>query len=146
MIRIVINKCFGGFGISAEALYELIKMKSKCVKKIPAKEYYGGKDGDWEARYKKDLGTRCKEFKNGFLIYDLINILYKKDNVYCLKDEFEDSVRSDPDLVAVVEKLKEKANGICAKLEIVEVPDGVDFSIEEYDGMEHIAEKHRTWG
>jgi hypothetical protein len=30
-------------------------------------------------------------------------------------------------------------------LEIVEIPDDVEYTIEEYDGLEHIAEKHRTW-
>ena len=24
--------------------------------------------------------------------------------------------------------------------------DGIEYSIEEYDGMEHVAEAHRTWG
>jgi len=27
----------------------------------------------------------------------------------------------------------------------VEVPDDVDWYVEEYDGLEHIAERHRTW-
>jgi hypothetical protein len=37
------------------------------------------------------------------------------------------------------------ANGACADLKIVEVPDEVDWYIEEYDGNEWVAEKHRTW-
>jgi len=53
--------------------------------------------------------------------------------------------RADPKLIQVVEELGDKANGSCAKLEIVEIPDGVDWQIEEYDGNEHVAEKHRTW-
>jgi hypothetical protein len=28
---------------------------------------------------------------------------------------------------------------------VVEIPDDVNWQVEEYDGMEHIAEKHRTW-
>jgi hypothetical protein len=28
---------------------------------------------------------------------------------------------------------------------VVEIPDGTDYEISEYDGNEHIAEKHRTW-
>ena len=54
--------------------------------------------------------------------------------------------RSDPDLVAVVEKLRKRANGDHAQLEVVEIPDDVEWQIEEYDGIEHVAEKHRTWG
>ena len=33
-----------------------------------------------------------------------------------------------------------------AELEIVEIPDGVAWQIAEYDGFEHVAGKHRTWG
>ena len=146
MQKVIINKCFGGFGISGDALYELIKMKSESVKKVSAKEYYGGNNIDWETRYKKDLETRCSKFKDGFFIYDVLGVLYKNDYIYYLKDEYEESVRSNPDLIDVVERLKEKANGKCAKLEIVEIPDNVKYFIEEYDGMEHISEEHRTWG
>ena len=41
--------------------------------------------------------------------------------------------------------MSDAADGSCAKLEIVEIPDGVDWTVEEYDGNEHIAESHRTW-
>jgi hypothetical protein len=53
--------------------------------------------------------------------------------------------RSNPKLVAVVEKLGERA-GEKAKLEVLEIPDGVEWEIDEYDGMEWVSEKHRTWG
>ncbi len=53
--------------------------------------------------------------------------------------------RSDPKLVSCVEKLGTKANGECAELEIVEIPDDVDWEICDYDGKEWVAEKHRTW-
>lgn len=56
-----------------------------------------------------------------------------------------DIPRNDPLLIQVVEELGPKANGACAKLEIVEVPDDVEWEIEEYDGSEHVAEAHRTW-
>jgi hypothetical protein len=32
-----------------------------------------------------------------------------------------------------------------AQLQVVEIPDGVEWQIEEYDGVEWVAEKHRTW-
>jgi hypothetical protein len=53
--------------------------------------------------------------------------------------------RTDAFLVAAVEALQDGAGGECAKLRVVEIPDGTDYEIEEYDGNEHIAEKHRTW-
>ena len=35
--------------------------------------------------------------------------------------------------------------GFAANLKIVEVPDDVNWEVVQYDGLEHIAEKHRTW-
>jgi len=32
-----------------------------------------------------------------------------------------------------------------ADLKIVEIPDGTNYEIDEYDGNEHVAEVHRTW-
>lgn len=37
------------------------------------------------------------------------------------------------------------ASGDYAKLKVVEVPDGVKWYIEEYDGREHVAADHETW-
>jgi hypothetical protein len=54
--------------------------------------------------------------------------------------------RDDPDLVAVVENLGEKANGRHASLKVVDVPDDVDWYIHDYDGMESVHENHRSWG
>ena len=53
--------------------------------------------------------------------------------------------RNDPTLVAVVEKFGDKANGFCATLKVIEIPEDVDWYVEEYDGNEWVAEKHRTW-
>jgi hypothetical protein len=54
--------------------------------------------------------------------------------------------RDDPLLIQVVLAVGEiNASGPHASLKIVEIPDGVKWQIEEYDGLEHVAEKHRTW-
>jgi len=59
---------------------------------------------------------------------------------------FEDD-RSNPKLIKVVKELgSKKVSGGFAKLKIVKIPDNIDWYIDEYDGMEHIAERHRTWG
>lgn len=60
-------------------------------------------------------------------------------------DYRDDEKRTDPKLIKCVEKLGASANGMGADLKIVEIPDGVEYVIEEYDGMEHVAEKHQTW-
>ncbi len=48
-------------------------------------------------------------------------------------------------LVRAVQELGEKADGSFARLKIVEIPDDVEWTIEEYDGSEWVAENHRTW-
>ena len=53
--------------------------------------------------------------------------------------------RDDPVLVQVVEELGEKSNDVYSDLKIVEIPEDVDWYIHEYDGLEHVAERHRTW-
>jgi len=57
-----------------------------------------------------------------------------------------DLTRDDPLLVEIVENLtSEKASGRFAELKIVEIPDDVDWYIEEHDGREWVSERHRTW-
>lgn len=53
--------------------------------------------------------------------------------------------RDDSDLVAAVETLGKEANGHCAELKIVEIPEGVEWEIADYDGKEAVEEKHRKW-
>jgi hypothetical protein len=56
-----------------------------------------------------------------------------------------DILRTDAILLEVVDELGTEANGQCAKIKIIEIPDDVEWEISEYDGIEHVAEKHRTW-
>lgn len=60
-----------------------------------------------------------------------------------------DIPRDNPDLVRVVETLGSKlSSGWASNLCIVEIPDDVPedgWIIQEYDGQEWVAEKHRTW-
>ena len=58
--------------------------------------------------------------------------------------EFEDD-RTNSKLVECVETLGSEADGECADLKVVEIPDDVDWEIDDYDGVETIHEKHRTW-
>lgn len=58
----------------------------------------------------------------------------------------DDFKRDDPILIGIIEEYGEKiCSGAHCKLKIVEIPDDVDFVIEEYDGLEWVSEKHRTW-
>jgi len=53
--------------------------------------------------------------------------------------------RNDPLLIQVIEELGPLADGRFAKLKIVDVPDDVEWEIDDYDGRETVKEKHRSW-
>lgn len=90
-MKVVINKCLGGYSLSKEA-------------------------------------------------YKFLNIPWDGYGFEFMKD------RSNPALVKCVEALGDKASGCFAELKVVEIPDDVEWEIDEYDGVEWVAEKHRTWG
>ena len=114
-MKVVINADYGGFGLSDEAIREYAKRKG-----ITLVEEKNERWGD---------------------------ITFYKDSVaednYFSERELE---RNDSVLVEVVEALtSEKASGRFACLKVVEIPEDVDWYVEEYDGIEWVAEKHRTW-
>lgn len=60
------------------------------------------------------------------------------------------SARTDPKLIALIEELGAEKVGSHSggtHLKIVEIPDDVKWTIEEYndDGREIVSEVHRTW-
>lgn len=56
-----------------------------------------------------------------------------------------DMDRHDPLLIQLVEELGEEVNTRYSNLQIIEIPDDADYVIEEYYGLENIAEKCRKW-
>ena len=50
--------------------------------------------------------------------------------------------RTDPHLIQVIEEMGHSAGD---DLKVLDVPDGVEWHIEEYDGWESIHEDHRVW-
>ena len=89
-MKVVINRCYGGFGLSEKA-------------------------------------------------YEYLDIPWDGYGYICNED------RTNPKLVECVEKLGEDANGTFAELKVVEIPDDVEWTIEEHDGLEWVSEKHRVW-
>ena len=70
---------------------------------------------------------------------------------YCKRKGIEkirryDIPRDDPDIINIVETMGEASWGKYAKLEIIDIPDGIDWKIGEHAGEEWVYENHRTWG
>ena len=78
----------------------------------------------------EDLGKVISEIPNGKRFYES---WHGEEN------------RNDPDLIEVIERLGDKANGVCADLAIKEIPDGSDYEITEYDGNEDVMPPRMSW-
>lgn len=82
----------------------------------------------------------------GFSLTDAAMKEYKnRKNITDLTFYDYDIPRECPVLVAMVEEQGTAINGDFSALKVVEIPDVVNWYIEEYDGMEHVAERHGTW-
>jgi len=143
-MKVVINSDYGGFGVSAYALKHLLEIGASCLHEATPKNYYGGESGktNWQDEWERDR-NEYEDIGEG-VFADLVsshNIL-KGETLYYLSYDVK---RTDPDLIATVELLGEKANRFCAKLKVVEIPDDINWEIEERDGMERIREVSRTW-
>lgn len=154
---VVINVCHGGYSLSYLAIKRLAELNGK--------ECYAY-ERIWDDKERPYRLAKNPENNDMFLSYfntndeDLVNRISQSDNWHLMTDEEKDAHnkeyekyaldsrpedRTDPKLIQVIEELGELANGRCAKLKIVEIPDDVEYHIHEYDGYEHIAENHRTW-
>jgi len=154
-MKIVINSCFGGFSLSPLATKRLAKLNGrKCYFFVMSKD--------------KLEPVKLEEADKAFVwyAYDIPNpnkVLLSAENWHEMSFEERKAAndaadaadkhninsrtidRNDPKLIQVIEELGVKANGKYAKLTIVEIPDDVEWTIEEYNGNEHVAEVHRVW-
>ena len=123
-MKIVINDCFGGFGLSPTATRRYAELKGYHIVET-------GEEGAWKILF--------------------IHPTYSGSYDDMTPDERENIIspydipRNDPTLIQVVEEMGVGSYGSFATLKIVEIPDDVDWTIQEYDGTEWVAEVHRTW-
>lgn len=94
-MKVVINNCYGRFGLSPKAKERYWDLKGKNLAEVPLDEFA----------------------------------------------KSETIERHDPVLVRVVEEMGKAADGWLAQLTIIEIPDGVDYVIRDYNGKEWVA-----WG
>lgn len=154
-MKVVINKCYGGFSLSAKAVKRMAELNGKecyfftsamsippkftpvsieeignsmfwIALSIPNPEDFLYSEKSWHDMTMEERAAFNKKFKD-------IDLDCRPEN------------RSDPVLIQTVEELGGEANGACAKLSIVEIPDNVEYEIDEYGGIETVHEKHRSW-
>lgn len=131
-MKIILNKCYGGFDVSDEA-YEL----------------YAKKRGISLYRYYNDYDNKKMHKGSGLITYYFTEDF--GDNVENDKIDWETHLyldsghRDDPTLIEVVEELGKKASGSYGNLVIVEIPNNMDYVIDEYDGVETLHERVKVW-
>lgn len=155
-MKVVINVCFGGFSLSPKAVKRLAELQGRechfftnprnplnIHKLIPISLEQAEKEFMWFAYDTADAEKFSTPDNWNELPLDERQMANERSNKHSIDSREAD--RKDPNLVRVVEELGAAANGAHAKLRIVEIPDDVEFEIDEYDGNEHVAEVHRTW-
>lgn len=149
MPKIVINRCYGGFGLSPLAYNRLAELQGKPC-------YFFSHD--YKTQKFSPLTLEHAATSSGTVFHFTIpnpnEVLPVKTgtieqnrayNEVFRQIEIGAPERDSTELVQVVEELGERANGAYSELEIVEIPDGVQWEIDDYDGMERVDEVHRSW-
>jgi hypothetical protein len=131
IMKVAINTCYGGFGLSDEAKDRYIEIKGMAVHKVKGElgfmNYLFAPAEEYQAQLAEDRKTR-NYAKSTAMYFSFYNI-----------------ERNDPALIQVIEEMGDAAAGAFADIKIVDIPDDVEYTIEEYDGKEWVAEVHRTW-
>lgn len=138
-MKIILNKCFGGFSVSKEAI--LLYAKKKGYEIFAYGRCYGSSHN---LRKIDPQHSECPV--DLFVIKDYGKYVegdtpWEEENVLYINSDY----RADETLIEVVEELGEKANGRFAELKVVEIPDGLDYVIDDYDGIETLHERVQEW-
>lgn len=140
-MKIVVNRCHGGFGLSYEATMEYARLAGiKLYASVNARKPNGSLDLDHQKPF--DVGSKEPYTSIHYTTKPLTaNGQIEEDSYW----SDHDLKRDDLILIEVVRKLGEKANDDFAQLEIVNVPSDVKWQIDDYDGYESVHEVHRSW-
>ena len=116
--KVVINTCYGGFELSDEAVLWL----EQNAKDKKLREFLKEK--------RKELSQKKSKF-------DTVESCMASELLFSFCDN--GIPRHHPDLVKVVETLKDKASGNYSDLKVVTLK-GNKYRVEEYDGSEYVME------
>jgi hypothetical protein len=143
-MNVIINACYGGFGLSTLAVIKYYEAKG--IKVFPYQSGYMNNN-------KELIPIHEDAVLLGNNNYSYSVDIYRTDKAHKLdkrrREEFfiyidYDLKRHDETLVQIVQELGKNANSSCANLQVVEIADGLDYTIDEYDGFESITTQFKV--
>jgi hypothetical protein len=143
-MKIAINRCYGGFNLSPLAVQRLAQLKGQeCFCFLRGLE---GEKKDHFVPIAFEELSRVRMPEWYIVMFSVPNPADYGDRAYDhYLSSHPDLPRNDSMLIQVIEELKEKANGTYSDIQIVDIPDDIEWEIKDYDGIEHVAEVHRIW-
>ena len=142
-MKVAINTKYGGFCLSARLTRRLCELRN-----IPC--HFFSDEGEVGSMDEQDVYRpisidELDGVPHGYWLAATVanpsDIKYGDNTIDC----YGDICRHDPFLIQAIEELGEAANTEVCRMKIVDIPDGVEYIIQEDAGIEWIAEKHRTW-
>lgn len=132
-MKVVVNKCYGGFCLSHKAVMRYAELKG--IKLFVEEDHIF-------PHYYLVEPSKYKECSKKWFEEDGNNKRINEKNWYFSANRLE---RTDKILIQVIEELGKEASTNLSSLVIVEIPDGIEYEIDDYDGIESIHEVHRSW-
>lgn len=127
-MKILISKSFHGFKLSLAGIREAIQLGIPDVKELTT-----------------EMLNMCDESYSFMTAEARKDMLVKHPDMVLTYFAGEKLDRTNPELIAMIERMGSEAMIKPQALKIVDVPDDVEWEISCYDGVEKIEEKHRVW-
>lgn len=140
-MKVAINCKYGGFCLSAKLVKRLSELRGEPCYFFEDVWSEGDEKNLYVPLDINKIGNSPHGYWFAAKVSNPSEIHYGKNTIDC-----RDICRHDPLLIQAIEELGEDANSCVCQMKIVDIPDGVEYIIQENDGgIEWIAEKHRTW-
>lgn len=141
-MKVLKNESFGGFGLSDKAYEWLIRNKKIPFLDVDISKMFCDKIKE---TVKKKFG---EEILCIYKMDDEIGFSKIGMSVYgfAIHSDRDKEIRIHKGIIECFEAIGSKEfNQRCSSAVLVEIPDDIEWEIDEYDGNETIREKHRTW-
>lgn len=138
-MEILLNKDYGGYNLSFYAKTEILKKKGVdfyVYQRVENQRFYEKATFIHAVSHSEDLSYNSVLVTDDY--GDIVSYGHKAffEDADKMKEIFKS--RTDKDIIDVVKKLSEDANGPFSKIVVIEIPDDCFYEIVDYDGVETV--------